>query len=71
MAAEDYFDPYDFDEDDEDGIVCKYCGESQLEWQQVRDQHNRKRWILIDTDGNVHDCKMYPKEDAIGDAFND
>jgi MoaA/NifB/PqqE/SkfB family radical SAM enzyme len=52
MAAEDYFDPYGADEDDQPSIVeCKRCGKGDLQW-----EADGARWILIEHNGKVHKC---------------
>lgn len=46
-----------FDEDDLHEVRCKYCRERGLYWEEARGEHNRKKWVLVDEDGNIHDCR--------------
>jgi len=55
MAAEDYIS--DFFDDYENEVECKFCGIGPLQWEECRGAHNRKKWVLIDEDGNIHDCR--------------
>lgn len=57
MAAEDWFDPYDYwdgDDGDDDGVTCKYCGEPNLAW-----FSEDGKWVLVDEDGELHRCKAF------------
>lgn len=57
MAAEDYL-PFDFCEDDIDFFVtCKNCNKPALSWEEVRGRYNRKKWVLVDGAGDIHDCR--------------
>lgn len=52
MAAEDWL-PFDYyDEDYDEGVTCKYCGEPELEWVKLKG-----RWTLVNSDGDIHRCK--------------
>src|ERR1700749_5309960 len=50
MAAEDYID-FDFF-DDEDDIMCKFCGAYPLEW----GHGTNLNWVLFNFDGTRHVC---------------
>ena len=56
----------DFDDDPEDWyddhaeVRCKHCRERDLHWEEARDEHNEKRWVLLDFAGNVHRCPAFP-----------
>ena len=65
----DLFDAYD-DPGNEDGTACKYCGEDGLEWGEVFDGHDRKRWRLFDQRGEIHNCRKRPGPGA-PDEFED
>jgi hypothetical protein len=65
MAADDWC-PRDAPWDEDDcGIVCKYCGQGELEWEEARGERNEKRWVLVDYKGDIHNCR------AIGPASID
>lgn len=74
MAAEDWlpdcFDPYDEDEYGDGAVTCKFCGEDGLMWEEARGLHNRKRWVLVDERGDIHDCPKRPGA-APSDEFDD
>lgn len=46
-----------FDEGAIHEVRCKFCKEHWLYWEEVRGEHNRKKWVLLDEDGNIHDCR--------------
>ena len=59
MAAEDWICDLWGDDDDETpeiGVRCKFCAARNLAWEEARDEHNRKRWILVTPTGKIHDC---------------
>lgn len=60
MDVPDFFDRYDYDEAYAAGeVVCKYCGECPLEWDEVRiHPGNSKAWRLVDERGNFHACAV-------------
>lgn len=67
MAAEDYFDPYGDDEDDQPSIVeCKRCGKGGLQW-----EHDGDGWVLIDAKGKVHKCDEKHLHRAVSADFED
>lgn len=45
---------------DEIETRCKYCCERGLFWEEARGEHNQKKWVLVDEDGNIHACKKGP-----------
>lgn len=50
------------DPDRDDGYkgekACKFCRAGPLEWQEARtNPGNRKKWVLIDPHGAIHDCR--------------
>ncbi len=55
----DDFSGYDEDERyaEENEIRCKYCRKRDLLWQEGRGEHNRKKWVLVDENGDIHDCR--------------
>ena len=56
MAIEDYFDPYEYDDDDRnEDATCRYCGANNLTWNQLPDG----RWRLLNPSGRIHFCKPY------------
>lgn len=52
MAIEDHFDLYPYDDDEDDGVVCRHCGEGALQW-----QRDGLRPRLYDDNGVLHVCK--------------
>ena len=62
MAIEDWIDfsYLDEDYDPEADITCKFCGQQGLMWERGVDEHNRKRWHLLDQEGNIHECRAAP-----------
>lgn len=38
-------------------VRCKLCGVRGLIWEEARGEHNRKKYVLTDEDGNIHDCR--------------
>jgi hypothetical protein len=53
-------DPNLFDDEHSDypgSVCCKFCGYGPFEWQEARGEKNRKRWVLVDVAGNIHDCR--------------
>lgn len=57
MAAEDYFDPYSYPDDEDEfagsgNIECKRCGKSGLRWEDVEG-----KWVLYNSKGVKHVCK--------------
>ena len=64
MAAEDYIN-FDWEEDTEDDVRCKYYGERDLFWDQTDDG----RWILVGGEGNPHQCRKAPQRSAVIDDF--
>lgn len=51
----DWGDLYDGDEERE--VRCKFCRKRDLFWQEGRGEHNRKKWVLVDEYGDIHDCR--------------
>ena len=37
-------------------VRCNRCRERGLYWREVRNAYRRVRWILVDEDGNPHNC---------------
>lgn len=42
-------------------VRCRYCCERGLRWEETRGNMNRKKWVLVDEDGSIHDCRKPPK----------
>lgn len=53
----DFLDRYD-DDDSDEGIVCKHCGQGGLDWFSTG-----VRWRLIDEEGNFHTCRPVASAD--------
>lgn len=49
-----------------EGVRCKYCGLSYLQWEEARDERNRKRWVLMDG-ANIHHCSARPGPAALSE----
>lgn len=67
MAAEDYFDVYSYEEEEEEpegrqpnDVTCNRCGEEHLDW-----VHTGERWRLLNSNGTFHTCQ------ASADDFED
>lgn len=67
---ERFFDRVDREDlEDDAGIECKHCGLDLLYWEEGRGEHNRKRWVLIDSrTGEPHNCIAYASS-ATADEF--
>jgi len=50
MSAEDYFDEYGYDYNEE--VECKFCGKGGLSWEE-----GCGGWVLLDRKGEIHKCK--------------
>ena len=50
MSAEDYFDVFGYDGDNEE-VECKFCGKGGLSWEE-----DCGGWVLIDHKGGIHKC---------------
>jgi hypothetical protein len=62
MAAEDYFDPYGDDENEQPSIVaCKRCGKDGLHW-----ENDDGQWNLYEGQYRLHKCNM---QKAAADDF--
>lgn len=51
MASEDYFDPYDWDDDQDEEARCKFCGKDGLHWVETQDGYR-----LFTKGGKRHFC---------------
>jgi hypothetical protein len=54
MTIEDWI----LDDDDENSIECKFCGKSNLHW-----ENYDGCWMLVNNYGKVHKCKKKSPED--------
>lgn len=45
------------------GTECKFCSCDGLHWEKPRGEHNRAEWMLIDEDGEPHDCRAGSADD--------
>lgn len=67
MAAEDWLNLDDF-EIEGSNTVCKRCGANDLHWEEARGPHNRKRWVLMEWNEEIHICPDAPRA-ASADEF--
>lgn len=54
---------------DENEVRCKACGARDLFWEEARGEHNRKCWVLVTGEGDVHRCPAYRRVEAKLDDF--
>ena len=62
MAAEDYFDPYDYDEEHAEDVTCNRCGAEDLDWVDTG-----TRWRLLNPNGTFHVCNTAASADEFED----
>lgn len=70
MRVPDAFDreyEEEYGDQDESEVRCKHCGERDLFWEEARGPHNRKRWVLVTGEGEIHKCPAYRAEATAAD----
>ena len=61
MAIEDYFDPYDSDDDEKEEVECNRCGSTNVYW-----SDRTGSWRLYEDEGNgraLHSCEQATEDD--------
>lgn len=64
-----WVDPDEDEYQDAEEVRCKHCRERDLFWEEARGDHNRKKRVLVDEDGNMHDCPAFRKPVASDEDF--